>query len=127
MSSIFKANPGTYKAGSAITRGQAVKFGSDSDKVIPGAANTDACIGVAQNDAPNVGDPVEVARPGGGAFAKAGEAVSKGKFLVSDASGLLVQTNASGDRIVAMADADIASGVIGPVYCVSGVATAADN
>lgn len=121
-----KANILTYKAGAAISRGQAVKFGADKEHVVKSAGNTDMNIGIAQNDAASAEDLVEVAGIGGGGVALAKEQISMGKLLVANADGSLEQTNADGDRLVAMAMEDAVAGDLFGVDIVMGLATKAD-
>lgn len=94
----------SFIADSSIAKGKAVKIASGYSvgHVRIGAANTDKCIGIAQNEATASGDLLEVAIIGGGAKALLGETVSKGQSLVSNTDGSLVKANASGDKIVAL-------------------------
>ena len=117
----------TFKAGGAIAKGKAVKIGADNQHVVVGAGNTDSCIGIAQNAALAAEDLVEVAIVGGGAKALAKESITAGKLLVSNADGSLEQTNASGDRFIAVAMEDAAAGDIFAVEVVIGLATGADK
>jgi hypothetical protein len=117
----------TFVADAAIAKGKAVKIGSDREHVAVATANTSSCIGIAQNAATAEGDLVEVARPGGGGKALAKEAITAGKFLISNADGALEQTNASGDRIIGMAMEDAVEGDIFSVEVVAGVATTSDQ
>lgn len=117
----------TFKAGGAISKGKAVKIGADREHVVQSAGNTDPSIGIAQNSAANAEDPVEVAIQGGGAKALAKETIAAGKFLVPNADGSLEQTNADGDRIVAVAMESAVAGDIFAVEVVLGLATAADK
>jgi len=117
----------SFLADAAILKGQAVKIGSDRQHVAKGAANTDDCVGVAQNTVTTAEDEIEVALQGGGAKGLAGETITAGKFLVSAADGDLEQTNASGDRIVAMAMEAAVVGDIFGVEVVNGVAVGAND
>lgn len=121
----------SFKAGGAISLGQAVKLDSDRETVVACSANTDAAIGIAQSDVlladAQAGMRVEVALPGGGAKAKCDAVVSAGKFLVPAADGELEQTNASGDRVIAMAMEDGVAGDIIAVEVVARVAVGADE
>jgi len=110
MASCSKQRMMTFKAGGAIAKGKAVKMGADREHVVVGAANTDGLIGIAQNAAVNAEDLVEVALPGGGAKALAKESITAGKLLTSNADGALEQTNASGDRVIAVAMEGAAAG-----------------
>ena len=127
MSSHSPSRILTFKAGGAIAKGKAVKFGADREHVVVGAGNTDACFGIAQNAAVSAEDAVEVAIQGGGAKALAKETITAGKLLVSNADGALEQTNADGDRVVAMAMEDAVVGDIFAVEVVVCLATAADK
>lgn len=116
-----------FKADGVIAKGSAVKIGSDKDHVAIGAANTDDCIGVAQSASSAAEDVIEVALPGGGAKVLAGETITAGKLLVSHTNGRLVQTNASADRVVAVA---LEAGVNGDLIAAEvllGVAVGADD
>lgn len=126
MASHSQARISTFYATAAMALGKAVKIGASGDYVSVGAANTDACVGIVQNAPDAAGALAEVALPGGGAKALAGEAITKGKLLVSHTDGSLVQANASGDRVVAMAMEDAVSGDIFAVEVLVGVATGAD-
>lgn len=126
MASSVQRQLVAFKADAAISKGMAVKLGTDADHVAKGAANTDACIGLAQNDVTAAEEPLEVAMPGAGGFGLAGESITKGKLLVSHTDGKLVQANASGDRVIAMALEDASSGDIFAVMVLAGVATGAD-
>lgn len=121
----------TYKAGGAIAKGSAVKFDSADDQVIECTANTDACIGVAQSAVTAAeatqGILVEVALPGGGGKGLAGETITRGKFLVPASDGDLEQTNASGDRVIAMAMEDAVAGDLFAIEVVARVAVGADE
>lgn len=120
----------SFKGGGAIALGQAVKLSAD-DTVVVCSANTDEAVGIAMSDLSaddaTAGVRVEVALPGGGAKAKCDGAVSRGKFLVPSADGELEQTNASGDRVIALAMADGVAGDIIPVEVVARVAVGADE
>jgi hypothetical protein len=97
-------------AGAAITKGMAVKKGTDDSHVVKGAANTDKIIGFAQNTVTTAEDVVEVALPGGGGKVLLGEACVMGNHLVSHTDGTAVKVNASGDVIGALAMKDGSSG-----------------
>lgn len=127
MSSQSQSRYLTFKADGAIAKGKAVKIGSSREHVAVAAGNTDPCIGIAQNAAVNAGDPVEVALPGGGGKALAKETITAGKLLVSNADGALEQTNADGDRVIAMAMEDAVVGDLFAVEVVACLATGADK
>lgn len=119
-----------FKAGGAIALGHAVKF-SDDETVIECTANTDEAIGIALSavtaQEATDGVRVEIAIQGGGAKASCGEAISRGKFLVPAADGQLEQTNASGDRVIAMAMEDGVEDDIIAVEVLCRVAVGADE
>lgn len=95
----------SFIADGSIAKGKAVKVGSGylNGHVRIGAANTDRCIGVIQNEATASGDTAEVALQGGGAKGLLGETVSAGEDLVAHTDGRLVKPNAEGDQIIARA------------------------
>lgn len=110
MSSNFAPNFQTFYSDAAIAKGSAVKIGTDREHVAVGSANTDKCIGIAQNAATAAEDAVEVALPGGGAKALLGEDVSAGAYLVCHTDGTFVLPNAAGDHVCAIAMEDGDSG-----------------
>lgn len=110
MSSYSYPRITTKKAGGAISKGMALKAGADVDHVVKATAATDKIIGVAQNDAPNAEDPVEMALPGGGGVGKAGGAISAGDLLTSDSDGELIATTTANNRVVAIAAEDAVEG-----------------
>jgi hypothetical protein len=103
MASTLEPVIQTLLADAAISKGMAVKFGTDFKHVAKGAANTDRCIGIAQSAPTAAEDAVEVAFPGGGAKGLLGESVSAGNDLCAHTDGTLVKVNASGDAIIARA------------------------
>lgn len=115
-----------FLADAAISKGMAVKIGSDDKHVAKGAANTDSCIGIAQVAVTTAEDTVEVALPGGGGKALLGESVVAGKLLVAHTDGTLVKANASGDKIIAMALEGGASGDLIDVVVAASMAAAAE-
>jgi len=121
----------SFKAGGAIALGAAVKMGANRETVVSCTANTDPAIGIAQGsisaDDATAGVRIEVALQGGGAKAKADANVAAGKFLVSSTDGQLEQTNAAGDRIVAVAMESAVAGDLFAVEVVLGIATGADQ
>ncbi len=102
-------------AGAAVPRGSAVKMGADAKHCIVGSANTSRCIGIALNAAVSAEDPVEVALPGGGAYALLSETVAAGNDLVSHTDGSLALPNAQGDEIIARALEGGGAGELVPV------------
>lgn len=127
MASCSKPRIMTFKAGGAIAKGKSVKMGADREHVVVGAGNTDSLVGIAQNAATAAEDLVEVAIVGGGAKGLAKESITAGKLLVSNADGSLEQTNAAGNRVIAMAMEDAAAGDLFGVEVVVCVASAADQ
>lgn len=127
MSSMIKPLIGTYEADAAISKGQAVKFGTSNKRVAAVAATTDLSIGIAQNAAVNAGDLVEVAHPGGGAKALAKATIAKGNILGHNADGSLQKLANANDKIIAQAMDDAVAGDIFAVLVLSaqGVATQA--
>lgn len=92
-----------YKADAAIAKGKAVKLGTDSKHVAVCSANTDSAIGILQS-APDAAEAIcEVALPGGGAKGLLGETVAGGELLVAHTDGSLVKANAAGDNVIAQA------------------------
>lgn len=113
MASTLEPKILSYKADAAISKGMAVKLGTDTQHVAKGAANTDKCIGIAQSAPTTAEDIVEVAVPGGGAKGLLGETVTGGELLVSGTDGRLVKANNAGDHVVAKAlDAGVANDLI---------------
>jgi hypothetical protein len=125
MASSLKPEILVWPAGAAISKGMAVKKGSDDNHVVKGAANTDNCVGICQNAPAALGDVAEVA-VGGGAKALVGEAVVMGDMLVSHTDGTLVKANAAGDKLVAMALADGSTNDLVDVLVIHGDAAAAE-
>lgn len=123
--SFPQPNVVSYKAGAAISRGMAVKYGADKYHVVKAAANTDRCFGIALNDAANAEDVVEVALPGGGAYALMSENAAAGKDLCAHTDGSLAIVNAAGDQIVARLLEDGVSGALAPVVVYFATASAA--
>jgi hypothetical protein len=112
MSSYSQPRLKAFKAGSAITGYTFVKFGADEKTVVPCALNERA-IGIAQCDQANVGGPVDVALPGGGAALKISEDVALGKLLTSTAGALGEVADAAGEWVGAIAHkAGVANDVI---------------
>lgn len=107
----------SFNALASIQKGKAVKVASGyaAGHVNLGAANTDRCLGIAQNTASASGHLVEVAIQGGGAKGLLGETVSAGEDLVAHTDGTLVKPNAEGDQIIARA---VEGGVAGDLISV---------
>ncbi len=100
----------TYLADAAITKGWAVKIGTDSSHVARCSATTDKSIGICQSTVTTAEDAVEVAAPGGGAKGLLGGTVSAGMLLTPTTTGALIKVSAAGDRVVAVAKQDGVSG-----------------
>lgn len=115
------------KADAAISKGMAVKKGTDDQHVAKGSANTSKCIGIAQNTVTTAEDVVEYAVPGGGAKGLLSETVAQGNLLVSHTDGSLALANASGDRVIAMAMQDGVVGDLIDVLVIVAVATAVES
>lgn len=105
-----KQNMETFLADGAISKGMAVKMGTDESHVAKATANTDKAIGLCQNDPTAAEDACEVALPGGGGKGLVDETVSAGAYLVAKSNGKLEKANAAGDHVCAMA---LQSGVAG--------------
>ena len=101
MASTLAPKIQAFLADAAIAKGKAVKSGTDFKHVAVGAANTDRCLGVIQNDPAAAADVAEVALPGGGAKVLLGETCAAGVDVCSHTDGTLVKVNAEGDQIVA--------------------------
>ena len=103
MASTTEPRIYTFLSDGAIAKGKAVKMGTDKAHVAIGAANTNRCVGLIQNDVTAAEQHAEVALQGGGAKGLLGETVAAGDDLVSHTDGTLVKPNAAGDAIVARA------------------------
>lgn len=101
MASTMEPKIVAFAADAAITKGKAVKSGSDFKHVAVGAANTDRCLGIIQNTSSGAEGVAEVAMPGGGAKVLLGETVAAGKDVCAHTDGTLVAVNAEGDQIIA--------------------------
>lgn len=111
MASYSQPRIYTFQVAASVAKGKAVKFSdSTGEFVIVGAANTDKCIGIAQNEAVASGDFLEVALQGGGAKALLTETTSAGNDLCSHTDGSLALVNAEGDQILARAMEDGVAG-----------------
>lgn len=115
MASLLQPRIQTFLAGGTIVVGHAVKFGADKTKVVECTSVSDKSIGLAVSGTTTVGDPVEVARPGGGGKAVCQTTVALGDPLVSHTDGTLKPSTATGDRIIAFADDAGVAGDIIPV------------
>jgi hypothetical protein len=119
MASISNPRIYGFSAGGAIALGKAVKIGADSKHVAVASAASDKMLGIAQSDATNAEDEMEVALPGGGAKALAGGNISAGDLLTSDGSGKLIATTSNADRYIAMA---MESAVLNDLFAVEVIA-----
>jgi hypothetical protein len=103
MASHSESRISTFKATAAINKGCAVFPGATNEYVTVATAVSSKMIGIAQNTVTTAGDLVEVAMPGGGAFAKCGSTVALGDLLTSDSSGELIPCTTTRDRIIGVA------------------------
>lgn len=103
MSSTFKPNIQIFKADAAISKGMAVKFGTDDTHVAKGSVATGLLIGLAQSAPTAAEDLVEVALSGGGGKGYAGGTITRGDLVTSDSSGYLVTTTTPGNRVIGVA------------------------
>lgn len=92
-----------YLADAAISKGMAVKMGTDFKHVAKSSANTNHHIGIAQSAPTAAEDQVEVAMPGGGAKALLSGTVAIGDFLTGHTDGGLVVCDGAGDVVIAQA------------------------
>jgi len=100
-------------AGAAISAFTCVKFGSDDNTVIPGAASTDTLIGIAQHDAAS-GAEVRCEFAGISRL-KLGGSVTRGAKLTSDASGNGVAAAPAAGSNAQVIGIALASGVSGDI------------
>lgn len=122
MASTFKPNIQIFKCDAVVTKGQPVKFGTDSEHVAKATAATDHMIGIAQNTTTAAEDLVEVALPGGGAKALcATGGVTRGDILTADASSNCATTTTNADRCVAVAMDSAVSGDLFDVFVQVGI------
>lgn len=83
-----------FQAGAAISAFTLVKHGTADDIAVAAAAASDLVIGATQDIAPASGERVDVAITGI-AYITAGAAVTRGKRLMSDASGRVIEAAAA--------------------------------
>jgi len=115
-----------FKADAAISKGMAVKIGTDSEHVAKGAAASDDCIGVAQS-APSAAEVVvEVAVPGGGGKGLAQTTIVAGNLLVSHTDGKLKPVATAGERVIAVAMDSAVAGDLFDIIVVVGHAYATE-
>lgn len=103
MSAYLQEKALSYKADGAISRGMAVKIGSDSKHVAKSVLATNKHVGIAISTVTTAEDTIDVAHPGGGAAGLLGGSVSAGDLLTSDTAGKLVATTTANDKIIAQA------------------------
>jgi hypothetical protein len=116
----------TFLSNGTIAKGKAVKFvTANASQVVVGAAATDDCIGIAQNDVVQ-GDFVEVAVIGGGAKALAQTTIAAGLLLVPHTDGALKPVAAANDRVIALAMDNALAGDIFDVMVIACQATATE-
>lgn len=127
MASTSEPRIYVFKADGAIAKGRAVKIGSDREHVVVCSANSDKAIGIAQSASSAAEEKIEIALPGGGAKALAGESITAGKYLVPASDGDLEQANAEGDPVIAIAMEDAAAGDLFAVEVCIATAHAADQ
>jgi len=102
MSSVFKRNLRIFKAGADLSSSQYLFVKHDSvanQVVLAGAADA---VGVLQN-APQLGEPAEVAMLGAGALLKVVGTTAAGDLLKSDAASKGEVTAVDGDNVFARA------------------------
>lgn len=109
MASSLEPTVLTYAADAAITKGWAVKIGTDKNHVAKAAATTNKTIGIAQSSPTSAEDAVEVCVMGGCKGLLSGT-VSAGMLLTATTDGSLVKIATAGDRIIARAMQDGVSG-----------------
>jgi hypothetical protein len=102
-----------FDAGAAIGAYRIVKFGADDDTVILGAVGTDALIGITGQVGAAAGDRVDVDMAGIGEVA-AGDSITRGNQLTTDADGAAVVASA-GDTVIGVALKSAVSGDVIPV------------
>ncbi len=127
MAVSYKPSIVTMKADAAISKGMAVKHGTDSQHVAKAAAATDDVFGIAQSAPTTAEDAVEIALPGGGGKALLGATVATpGLLLVAGTDGKLKPVAAAGDRLIAVAMEAGVSGDIIDVMVIAGQAYATE-
>ena len=113
MSVSSNRNILTYKTLGALGAYLAVVSADTAGEYVAAAsANTSKCIGISQSASLGVGDAIEVAISGGGAKAKLSGAVVTGDLLVASTDGTLLKVVTAGDRVIAEAMEDGASGSV---------------
>lgn len=91
-----------FLADAAISKGLAVKLGTDNKHVAKSSAATDSHIGICQAAVTAAEDTVEVAVQGG-AKALAGGTISAGDYVTADSNGALVATTTANDNVIGQA------------------------
>lgn len=101
-----------YTATAAVAASRIVKYGAADNTVVPGAAATDALVGVSvQTVDADIGEVCDVVKSGP-AIVRLGGAVTRGALLTCDASGKAVAAAPAAGanvRVIGVADA---SGVL---------------
>jgi hypothetical protein len=101
----------SFLAEAAVTKHRIIKFGSDDDSVVHGAAATDKLIGVSDFIDVDAGERVDVHLVGP-VHVEYGGVVARGDLLTSDASGRAIATTTTDNRVVGVA---MQSGVLGDI------------
>lgn len=111
-----------FKAGAALAARTIVKFGADDASVVPGAASTDALIGISNELAAAIGENVDIVLVGI-TDVTFGGVVTRGDPLTSDATGKAVAAAPGAGvnaRIIGFAMVSAVSGDIGPAFLAPG-------
>ena len=111
MATYEKVKIITMKTGAAVTYGEFVKVSGADVTVIAGTANTDICIGVAQEAAAASGDVIPIAI-GGIAKVVAGATIVRGAQVTCHTTAQAI-TAASGDVVQGIA---LSSAVVNDVF-----------
>ena len=99
---VLTFTPRTYAAGAAaMGKGLGVVRGADDNHVVIAGANV-AVLGFVDEANINAGDAIGIIEAGE-FYAPIGAGVTGGQYLITNGSGQLIPTSASGDNIVAMA------------------------
>ncbi|MEC4804764.1 MAG: DUF2190 family protein [Jaaginema sp. PMC 1079.18] len=109
-----------YIAEAAIGKHRIVKFGTDDDHVILGAAATDKLIGVTTEVPADADERCDVIRSGI-APVYFGGIVAAGDLLTTDANGAAIATTTASNRIIGMAEVAGVSGDLGSVCLSPGI------
>ena len=112
-----------FLADAAITKGQAVMFGSDNRHVVKVTGTTSKSIGIAQTSPTTAEDLVEVAVSGGGAKGLAKTTIAAGDILGHNADASIQKAASANDRVVGVAMSDAAAGDLFNMDVLLGMAT----